>query len=72
MYEKDNFDKHIRHAVFHHDKRELKYTRFYDADGNWKRTFRIPRQWRFPEFYTNNLQRRNDTQQCGCGRVKRS
>ena len=36
--------------------RELKHARFWDADGNRKRTFRVPGQRFLPDFYTNHLQ----------------
>ena len=37
------------------DSRELKQVRFWDADGNRKRTFHVTGQWCLPDFYTNNL-----------------
>ena len=36
-------------------KRELKHARFRDANGNRKRTFRVPGQRCLPDFYTNHL-----------------
>ena len=35
--------------------RELKHARFWDADGNRKRTFHLPGQWCLPDFCTNHL-----------------
>ena len=34
--------------------RELKHARFSDANGDRKRTFRVPGQWCPPEFYNNH------------------
>ena len=34
--------------------RELKHARFWDADGNRKRTFRVPGQRCLPHFHTNH------------------
>ena len=33
----------------------LKHGRFWDADGDRKRTFRMPGQWCLPDFCTNLL-----------------
>ena len=38
--------------------RELKHTRFWDAGGNRKRTFRVRGQWCLPDFYNKHLFRR--------------
>ena len=35
--------------------KELKHARFWDPDGNRKRTFHMPGQWCLPDFCTNNL-----------------
>ena len=35
--------------------RELKHARFWDADGNRKRTFHMPGQWCLPDVCTNHL-----------------
>ena len=37
------------------NNRELKHARFWDADGNRKRTFRVPGQWCLTDFYANHL-----------------
>ena len=43
------------------NNRELKHARFWDADGNRKRTFHMPGQWCLPDFCTNHLWWRKDT-----------
>ena len=42
-------------AVYTRENRELKHARFWDADGNRKRTCRVPGQWCLPDFYSNLL-----------------
>ena len=53
MYVKRSAFQNKRLAVF--TNRELKHARFWEADGNRKRTFRALRQWHLPDFYTNHL-----------------
>ena len=51
LYKTNRF--HVAVRLF--SNRELNHARFWDADGNRKRTFHMPGQWCLPNFCTNHL-----------------